>query len=72
MLNPYSIFYNFCHSVGHEEKYCRAYDFLLEITMHTYFRKGGEQQTTERPQPQPLYNQPQPQYNQPQLQYNQP
>ena len=76
MLKPANIFYNFCCSVGHEEKDCRAYDLLQERTMDTYFMTGEEQQPVEKIQPQPQYthsqyNQRQPQYNQSQLQYTQ-
>ena len=53
--------------MGHDEKYCRAFQLLQEKMMDTYLMKNYDQIQVERTQPQyqPV------QYPQPQYQHNQ-
>ena len=37
---PTRLFCKFCRSVGHDEKYCRAYQLLKEKTVNTYLVKN--------------------------------
>ena len=37
---PANLFCKFCKSVGHEEKYCRAYQLLKEKIVDTYLMKN--------------------------------
>ena len=39
---PASLYYKFCRSVGHDEKYSRALQLLQEKTMDTYLMKNDE------------------------------
>ena len=37
---PTNLFCTFCHSIRHEEKDYRAYDFIQERMMDTYYIEG--------------------------------
>jgi hypothetical protein len=39
-----NLYYTFCKSVGHDEKYCRANDLLHERSRDTYRIQGEVQQ----------------------------
>ena len=63
---PYSLFYKFFKSVGHDEKDCKAYNLLKEKTVDTYLMKNEGKIQDEQVQEhyQPIhYPQYQPQYS---------
>ena len=44
---PASLYCKFRRSVGHDEKYCRAFQLLQEKMMDTYLMKNDEQMQVE-------------------------
>ena len=48
---PTSLYCKFCKSVGHDEKYSRAFQLLQENTVDTYLMKNDEQMQAKRVQP---------------------
>ena len=49
---PAILYFKFCQSVGHDEKYCRAYQLLQEKKDDTYLMKNDEHMQDEIPQAQ--------------------